>query len=67
MKSAKNGDKYFSVFCAENLKGVVMIEKKEEYASAEMNVVELEQHDILTAKGSKDIILPDIPIPLHFG
>ena len=42
------------------------VEKRETYASAEMNVVELEQHDILTARGSKDIVLPDIPIPVHY-
>ena len=39
-----------------------LVEKREEYVAAEMNVVELEQQDVLTAKGSNDIILPDMPI-----
>jgi hypothetical protein len=42
------------------------IERKDEYASAEMNVVELERQDVLTANGSGDIVLPDIPIPIYY-
>ena len=39
-----------------------LVEKREEYVAAEMNVVELEQQDVLTANGSGEIVLPDIPI-----
>ena len=39
-----------------------LVEKREEYVEAEMDVVELENQDILTARGSGDIILPDLPI-----
>lgn len=39
-----------------------LVEKREEYVAAEMDVVELENQDVLTANGSQDIILPDIPI-----
>lgn len=38
------------------------VEKREEYVTAEMDVVELENQDVLTANGSSDIVLPDIPI-----
>ena len=37
-------------------------EKRENYASAEMDVVELTEKDVLTATG--DIVLPDIPVPM---
>lgn len=43
------------------------VEKKEAYASAEMQVVELEKQDVLTYSPGDDIQLPDIPIPVYYG
>lgn len=43
-----------------------MREMRENYASAEMEVVELTEKDVLTAtiEDNGDIILPDIPVPM---
>ena len=43
-----------------------LCEKKEVYASAEMQVVELETQDVLTYSPGDDIQLPDIPIPVNY-
>ena len=43
-----------------------MTEIRENYESAEMDVVELTEKDVLTATidDNGDIILPDIPVPM---
>ena len=43
-----------------------MKEIRENYESAEMDVVELTEKDVLTATidDNGDIILPDIPVPM---